>query len=355
MQAGLMRSEIDFASIQSIDQTRPAVRLRLGAKVLAQPIAAEGLIVVPLDDGSLSIVGEHHGKEAGRVRAGGSITVTPALKNGYLFVGAGPTVLSFDLARFMDRASKFDLRPAWTFECAGSEVIQPLLACEKAIYLLSRDGNESVLEAVAEEDGKPIWSQPLRFSTSRTAPVLLIKDRLVVITLGGEVSLIESRTGQLCESRPLGRAVAPQVPPFVVGNHALIADREGNLFQLNLSESGPLVTPIYSHGSRIASLAANEESIAIGHPAGLTLLNSRGHLLWSSDGTESISVTPIVAGKSIFALDDTGTGLLFDVLRATPRGREKLLSGQITVPPLMTRSRIAAVNEDGEVVTIPWR
>lgn len=354
MQAGLFASVIAFNSIQSIDQSGPIVPFRLGARVLAQPVAADGLIAVPLDDGCVSIVSELHCRRVGRVSVGAPIAVTPALKNGFLFVGAGRKAFSFDLAAFMYQPSRLHLIPVWTFECAGSEIAQPLLADARSIYLLSRDGSEAILEAVAQLDGERVWAQPLRFSTSQTAPPLLIGERLMVITLAGEVSVIEPETGQVVESFPLGRRVAPQVPPFVIGNRALVADREGNLIQLLLSESGPLVTTIYNHGSRIASLSASEEFIAIGHMAGLTLLNSRGHLLWASDGTEAISVAPIIAGKSVFALDDSGTGLLFDSLRATPAGRVKLLSGEITLPPLMTRSRIAAVNGSGEVVAIGW-
>jgi outer membrane protein assembly factor BamB len=345
---------IAFNSIQSIDQPRPIVPFRLGARVLAQPVAADGLIAVPLDDGSVSIVSELHCIQAGRVRVGAPVAVTPALRNGFLFVGAGRKASCFDLAAFMDHPSRMDLKPVWTFECAGSEIIQPVLADDGSVYLMSRDGSEAILEATGQTDGERAWAQPLRFSTSQTAPPLFVRGRLVVITLAGEVSVIEPETGQVVESFPLGRRVAPQVPPCVVGSRALVADSEGNLIQLLLTESGPLITTIYNHGSRIASLAASEEFIAIGHMSGLTLLNSRGHLLWSSDGTEAVSVAPIIAGKSVFAVDDSGTGLLFNSLRATPAGRVKLLSGEISLPPLMTRSRIAAVNGSGDVVTIAW-
>jgi outer membrane protein assembly factor BamB/predicted RNA-binding Zn-ribbon protein involved in translation (DUF1610 family) len=354
MQVGLFARSIAFNSIRSVDQSRPIAPLRLGARVLAQPVAADGLIAVPLDDGSVSVVSEIHCKQVGCLPAGSPITVTPALRSGFLFVGAGRTVLAFDLARFMDQPSRLEFKPVWTFECAGSEIAQPLLADARSIYLLSRDGSEAILEAVAQDDGERGWAQPLRFSTCQITPTLAIRDRLVVITLAGEVSLIEPETGQVVETFPLRGRVAPQVPPFVVGNRALIADTEGSLFQLLLSESGPLVTTIYHDGSRIASLSANEEFIAIGHLGGLTLLNSHGHPNWSTDGTESVSVAPIVADKSIFALDDSGTGLLFNSLRGTPICRVKLLSGEISLPPLMTRSRIAAVSGDGEVVAIAW-
>ena len=354
MQAGLAATAIAFASIQSIDQSRPVVPFRLGARILAQPVAADGVLALPLDDGSVSIVSELQCRQVGRVPVGAPVDVAPALKDGFLFVGAGRKAVCFDLAAFMDRPSRVDLKPVWTFECSGSEIVQPLLVDAGSIYLLSRDGSEAILEAVELVDGKQVWAQPLRFNTSQTAAPLAIRDRLVLITLAGEVSVIDPETGQIVESFPLDRRPAPQVPPFVTGNRALIADREGNLVQLLLIDSGPLVTTIYSHGSRIASLSANQEFIAIGDMAGLTLLNSRGHLLWASDGAEAISVAPIVAGKSVFALDDSGAGLLFNSLRATPAGRVKLLSGEISLPPVMTRSRIAAANAGGEVVTIEW-
>jgi hypothetical protein len=223
------------------------------------------------------------------------------------------------------------------------------------VYLVTKEGEQILLDAVSRTDGSRAWPEPLRLGSSQMALPALINNLLVLTTLDGEVSIISCALGDIVDRFSLRSAIDPQVSPYVVNDRVLFADRRGSVLEISFSESGIFCNQLFGQRGRIFSLAASESYIAVGHMAGLTLLNSRGHLLWSNNSLEPVSVSPIIADKTIFAIDDSGLGLLFDALRSNPIERVKMLSGEITMPPLMTRSGIAAATADGELSLIDWR
>jgi outer membrane protein assembly factor BamB len=354
MQAGLRARQLRSDSINFIGEVQSPFPIHLGAEVSVQPIAADGITIISQRGGGVTILSELNGEKIGSLSFGDNITATPALRAGNLFIAAGKRIYSFDLGHVLDEAAVSQATPEWVFECAGGVIEQPLLIDETAIYSLASSGDYHILDAISQSSGQRLWPEPLHIESSLTAPPILVEDHIVLITSAGHVKLILVETGQVERAFPLNRQVDLQVSPFVLNHRVLLADQNGYLLEIILEKSGPVFNDLYNQNARISNISANEQFIALGHMAGLTLLSSRGNLQWSSDTIESISVPAIVSGETVFALDDAGNGLLFNALKSNPVARVKMLSGEISTAPLMTRSRIVAVSEDGKVAAIDW-
>ena len=354
IEPGLRSRPLARDSIRALGEVRPPFPVRLGVGVQVTPIAADGLLVIPLSDGGVALVSEHTGERIGNLSVAVPIAVTPALQSGTLFAASGKRLYAFDLAEFLDQPSLQQLAPVWSFECSENAITQPLLVDEKAVYLLTSRNQQAVLYAVAQSNGVLLWPEPLLLETDQMAPPLLVQDQIVLISGLGQVRVTDTLKGEIMQSFSLNRPVDLQVAPFVVDNRVFFSDPGGYVFELVIDRSGPLITPLYDHRSRLSCIAASSRYVALGHMAGLTLLSSRGTFQWTSDTLESVSTTPIIAGESVFALDDAGSGLLFDVLKSNPVARMKMLSGEVGMSPLMTQSRIVVVGADGKVVAIDW-
>lgn len=355
MEAGLRASSLRLNSIKALGELHSPFPLHLDAGIEVSPIAAEGvLFITQSDGGGVVLLSEYTGSQLGHLPVLDQIAVTPALRAGTLFVAAGKRLYAFELSNFLDQPGMPPPAPAWAFECAGEAISQPLLIDEAAVYLLARSGRREILEAVSQQNGERLWLTPLRFETIEIAPPVMVRDQLVLLTHSGEANIVQAATGELQQTFSLNRRLDPQVSPFVLDERVILADPNGYVFELVLGQGGPFINLLYDHRARISSIAASPQFIALGHMAGLTLLSSRGNLLWSSDTLESVSSTPIVAGESVFALDDAGNGLLFDVLKSNPVARVKLLAGEVGASPLLTRSHLVVVGEDGKVAVIQW-
>lgn len=354
MHPGLRARHLKSDSINFIGEVQPPFPIHLGADVSVQPIAAEGITIVSQQGGAVTLFSELNGERIGSLSFTDNITATPALHAGNLFVAAGRRIHSFDLANFLSESAASQPPPEWAFECAGDVIEQPLLLDETAIYYLAASSDNDLLDAISQSSGQRLWPEPLRFESSLTTPPVLVEDYIVLITSAGHVKLIRAETGEVERAFPLNRRIDLQVSPFVLNHRVLLADPNGYLFEIVLERSGPIVNDLYNQNARISNIAANEQFIALGHLAGLTLLSSRGNLQWSSDTMESISVPAIVSGETVFALDDAGNGLLFNALKSNPVARVKLLTGEISTAPLMTQSRIVAISADGKVAAINW-
>ena len=355
MQTGLRSNDIPLGPIHSINQVQSPFPRHLSSTVLAHSIAADGIIMVPLSDGAVTLVSEFSGKVIGQIPVYEKVSVTPALNEGFLFVAVTNKVYSFDLAYFLRHTTQSLPKPAWTYQADSETISDPLLIDDKAIYVASQKGSEMFLEAISQATGERIWPKSLRLGETNIIPPVLVSGHIIVINhLGGGI-VVNSQDGAPVQTFSLKREADMHVAPFVTGNRVLVADTNGGLHEIAMTETGVIATLIYSHQARIVSLAADHEHIALGHTAGLMLLSSRGEHIWSNDSIEAISVQPILAGGSIFALDDSGVGLLFDVMRANPAARVKMLSGDVITPPLMTKSRIAVTSATGDLVAISWR
>lgn len=354
LESGLRTPRVELSSIRTLHGSEAPFPIQLHAGVQVSPIAADGLIVIPQSDGVIALLGEQTGKQMGALSVPEGIAVTPALQSGTLFVASGKTLYSFDLCSFLDQPSLQQVAPVWSFESDSARIIQPILVDDDAVFILGARSQRSVLWAVSQREGLPVWPKPVEMDTDLTTPPLLVGTNVVVITADGKVSVIEASNGNVSQTFPLNRRVDLQATPFVIDNRIVLSDYDGHVFELVLSQSGPLINPLFNHRSRVSSIAASAHYIALGHMAGVTLLSSRGLLHWTSDTIDSVSTTPIVAGDSVFVLDDAGNGLLFDVLKSNPVSRMKLQSREVGPSPLMTQSRIVTVSADGMVVAIRW-
>lgn len=325
--------------------------LQLGAHITSQMIAADGLVVVALADCSIAILSEARRREIGRVRLHGLATVAPALNRGMLFAAAGNTIVAFDLARNIGADSMPALKPAWSCTLEPGSSINSLLFDDDSIYPVVQNSHQTMIESVSMSTRARMWPAPVTID-SRSATPLLTRDSINLLTLSGELWVVQ-KTGRVVGKVSLERRLSPQIRPQVVGGSIFFIDTDHALNEVCLEARS--TSTLYSHGSRALSFSASEELIAIGHLAGLTLLNSRGQRIWSNDNLESISMAPVIAGSAIFAVDDLGWGMVFDCVRATPSARVRLLSGDINVSPVLTRTSLVAANSEGEVAIAALR
>ncbi len=349
--AGL-KAPVSRASIKSLGQT---FSRHLDAQVVCPPLASDRLVFVPQFDGQITVLSEDDGKQLGSLHAGGRIEATPALSAGSLFVAAGRTLRAFDLYEYLDQPSKEETRPFWSREAAGDAVIQPLVADERAVYFVSRRGREATLEASSSADGSPVWPEPVLLHTHATHPPVILKDSLVVVAFDGHVYIVRRETGRL-ESLSINYRISPQVYPCVIEDGLLLADPDGLVYELVVDHRGVHVNQLFDHGVPLTSVAAGGDLVALTHHSGLTLLTSNGSLRWRFDSFDSFSVTPLIAGRSIFALNDAGDGMLFDELNGNPQAKARMLAGsEIVAPPVLTEKRIVAVSGEGKAAFLDWQ
>lgn len=354
METGLWWNPVPRTSLTSLAPTGPHFPVNLGVGVQVSPIASDGLIVICQTDGVVVVVSEHTAYRLLEFSVGSQISVTPALQNGMLFVATASDLYAFDLATALDQPSLKQARPVWKFSCGAEIISQPLLVDRNCIYVLTRNSLQTVLYAISQEDGTEEWSTPNVFGLAQHGYLVMVQGELVLVSQG-VVNVIDAITGEITQTFTLNRHVDPEVAPFVVRNRVLLSDPLGCVFEIVLDPSGPLINPLHDVGSRISTISASNEYVALTHLAGVTLLSSRGAHLWTSQTIESVSTVPIIAAESLFVLDDGGNGLLFDMLKANPVQRVRLLPGEVGMSPLMTRSHIVVVGADGKVVAVEWR
>jgi putative pyrroloquinoline-quinone binding quinoprotein len=355
METGLYWSSIPRPTIKSIEAVHVPFPINLRVGVQVSPVACDGLIVICNTNGGVIVISEYTGERLLEFSVGSQIAVTPALRNGMLFVATANEFHAFDLAAYLDQPSRGHITPAWSFSCGAETISQPLLADDTAVYVLTQNSLQTVLYAVSQEDGIEIWPSPLVLHPEQAGCPLLVQDQVVLVSPPSSVTVVAAATGDVTQTFSLNRLVDQQVTPFVTGNRVFLSDPTGHIFEIVFDRSGPLINPLHDAGSRISTIAASNEYLVLSHLAGVTLLSSRGALLWTGEIMESVSTVPIISGESFFVLDDGGNGLLFEMLKTNPIQRMRLLPGEIGLSPLRTQSHIVVVGAEGKVVALKWQ
>lgn len=339
---------------------QPREIANLGANVAASALACDGVVIIPQEDGHIVFVDARDGKKLRQFSAGGGrITATPALSGGTLFVAAGPKLHAFDLLDALDQPAGQGVKPLWSIDSYGEEVIHPLLVDEQNVYLVTRRGDHVAVEAVRQSDRSPVWPEPFVYRTHETLPLAMLRDQLVLAGINGEVNFISASTGAAGDPIHVDkriRRLESQVSPCVLGDRLLVADEDGRLFELGYGPRGASSHSLFDLRARITGLAAAGDYIVLGQLDGLTMLTSHGQKRWSySDSVSGVYVPPIFTGASCFVVDEDGFGLLFHS-NASPEVREKMLVGEVDIfnPPLMTGSRLLVVSYDGRVAAADW-
>lgn len=355
METGLHWSATPRATIKSIEVVQVPFPIYLGIGVQVSPVACDGVIVICNTNGGVVVISEYTGERLLDFSVGSQIAVTPALRNGMLFVATANEFHAFDLAAFLDQPSRGHITPAWSFSCGAETITKPLLADDTAVYVLTQNSFQTVLYAVSQEDGTEIWPAPLVLHPEQAGCPLLVQDQVVLISPPSSVTVVAAATGDVTQTFLLNRQVDQQVTPFVTGKRIFLSEPTGHIFEIVFDRSGPLINPLHDAGSRISTIVASNEYLVLSHLAGVTLLSSRGALLWTGEIMESVSTVPIISGESFFVLDDGGNGLLFDMLKTNPIQRMRLLPGEIGLSPLRTQSHIVVVGAEGKVVALKWQ
>lgn len=338
---------------------QPRVISNLGSAVAAPALACDGIVIVAQEDGQVVFIDARDGKKLRQFSVGGRIVAAPALSAGTLFVAAGPKLYAFDLLDTLDQPAGQGVKPLWGIDSYGEEIIHPLVVDERNVYFVTRRGVHAVVEAVRQDDGGAAWPDPFLYRTHETLPLVALSDRLVLVSLDGEVNFIDAATGSADTPFVVDRGLKrleSQVSPYVFGERVLLADEDGRLFELSAGQRGAASHRLFDLRARITSLAAAGEHIVLGQMDGLTLLTSHGQKKWSyNDLNAGVYVAPIFSGESCFVVDEDGFGLLFHA-SASPTVREKMLGGEPEVfnPPLLTGSRLVAVSYDGRIAAADW-
>lgn len=111
-------------------------------------------------------------------------------------------------------------RLAWRTEGLGGGDSAPAIA-EGRIYLMGTNGDEEVVRALSEKDGKEIWSRPLggkyqqRMPQSQEGPggtPTVDGDRVYVIDMAGDLSCLQTKDGEIVWQRSLTKDFGGQVP-----------------------------------------------------------------------------------------------------------------------------------------------
>lgn len=326
--------------------------LQLAAAVPAAPLAVEGLLLIPQDDGTLLLLHESDGSHAGRVRVPQPVRVTPALDAGTLWLAGTNTVYALDLAEFLHQPTGTAPHFRWQWPGVG-EITQPLLLTPAGLFVCLTDGADTKVYGLGRESGQLLWdvrvTEPLI-----TAPLELADELLL---LGErEARIVNAQTGAVVHHFLLPVRVKTDVLPWATAGRVLYADTQGRLMEILLTAGTWELNPVHAHRAGITSLAASEKYIALGHLAGLTLLDSQGGLLWSNDDLDTITVPPLISGESVFVLDAAGQGLLFNTLQSTPTQRGKFLAGGwFFWPPLLLRHNLITVSEGGAIAIADWQ
>jgi hypothetical protein len=344
-----------LGAIKTIKKPRQPFPIRLGAHVLASPIAAGGLLVISLADGRIELLSEFTGARIASLFTSESITVTPAIRGGRLFVAAGQSVLCFDLARHLDQTPEKRYEPLWSSRPGCGQITQPLLVDAAAVYIVSQSGNTARLDALSPIDGKQVWNESPRFESGLATPPFLVNSHVVVISPANEMYLVQRESGLVKQSFSLGREIEFQAAPFVERNRIILVDKRHTILEVVPDdEGGPLINNLHPMRVRVTALAAAGDLIAAGHLSGLTLLDGHGRQRWSCDDMNPVTVAPVIAGETVFALDDAGNGLLFNSLKSNPVEKVRLFAGGSGPSPAITPTRIVAASCGGELVAVEW-
>ena len=236
------------------------------------------------------------GKTTGGVAGGVALLTTPAGMVGldphtgtirWRLAGArDPLVAEGGLFVRLDRGghtmlSRLDLdtgRPVWTVPTGGTT---PQIA--DGVLVLSGPYG---LAAFDTRDGAPLWSEPDRSDTRRSATartastvtVTPVSRSALAVSDGGSVRVIDARTGAPRYARPGSRWVSAPTP-LRTGQRNLVFGRHGQQLRLLDGVDG---TPVASTDRITEVLAICSEAILVRRDAQLSALNP-GNLatLWS--------------------------------------------------------------------------
>ena len=99
----------------------------------------------------------------------------------------------------------------WTAKDLGGGDSMPSVAAGR-IYGMSNRGDDEVVWAISESDGKPVWTTPLRRATAQQFPQsqegpsctpTVDSDRLYVIGLSGDISCVQAADGKVVWHRSM--------------------------------------------------------------------------------------------------------------------------------------------------------
>jgi len=324
------------------------------AKVIASPIAADGLIVVAYLDGHVVVLSQHNLSPLFRFQIKESIAVTPALKDCVLYLAAGSRLYACDLAAAISD-QKWKPNVLWHFDCEG-EIVQPVLADDRNVYVVTKNDRQYQVEAfrLAVLDAEPdqpqrVW-KPQTVGNSRTTPLMRVNRRLALVSFEGALVTLDANTGQMQSFPNPAGMPHPNVAPCVAGERIIFINADKQVCKLNPESSPPGVAFFEGSRDEIKALAANEKYIALGLSYGLVLLDDRGSRLWeNADTDQAITVAPVLTDQNIFALTSSGVVFKFNPVTGAALDKRKLFSGSVLTPPLLTQSMLAAVSAEGEV------
>ncbi len=188
-------------------------RVPLGAPPAAAPTLHAGLTLVPTRDGWLHAVRTEAGASAFKIEVG-AVTTPPSAAGGLLFIPVRQgEVHAFDLAK---------REVVWSYDLEGEQWSTPV-AWQQYVYVVSWGQR---LHCLALRSGDDVWTRPLPAPV--TAPPVVAAGVLYVVTEGGDLIVLDARSGRVLLLDRVANA-AIQAPPLPLGERLFVAALDGTL------------------------------------------------------------------------------------------------------------------------------
>ena len=270
---------------------------------------------------------------------------------------AGEAVIIGSCAGTLYSLDRTTGEPIWLYDTSADGPSaefhgEPLLLGDRVVIPSDSD-TTGHLQSFDTASGELLWKVPFDYGIATTP--LVIGDRVVVVSAGGDVAAVEPKSGKiLWRVSPAGALKpSPYIPsPAHAAHRVFVADNTNQVLALDASNGATLWRQTLS-GRPNASLVVIGEDLVAGTDDGCL------HWIDASTGAVKRSTkldgmphgTPVHADGLLLVLVKSGTGRLVavDVTSHEVRWEQETPREWTTYRPLVTGSVVIAGNEEKEL------
>lgn len=316
----------------------------------ANPIVAEGVLVIGNSDHTVYALNAADGTEVWSYDAGAPVWGTPAYHDGTVLVGSGPdddqkALTAFDL-------ESGDVR--WQRDLNANQ-LSPAIADGRAYFA------EGDLYAVDVASGSTVWTQDVG---GKTSPA--VADGVVYVGSGGarptnsgagRVFAFDAADGARVWRARIDEKVTKRCQQTVADGRVLVGGHQGTLFALD-AQNGDVAWR-YSVGDGILSSPAVADGVAYvgsGHweAAGRhvhAIDVADGSRRWRSDAGAPVFSSPAVADGVVYVGDEAGTVSALAAGDGSVVWRADV-GGAINAAPVVLDGTVFVATSDGIVTAL---
>lgn len=196
--------------------------------ITAGPSVGQGVLLVGGPNGEVTALSTTDGSELWHVNVNSGVLSAPAIGDNTAVVRTSDgRLLALDLADGQQRWALKRSVPTLTLRGTSSPVI------DQGVVYAGMDNGRAV--AVAVDNGKVLWEQPVAEPTGRSeldrlvdvdAPLLLVGDQLYAASIGGKLVSISRRDGRIRWKRD----IASRTGMAFSGNQLFVSDLQGTVW-----------------------------------------------------------------------------------------------------------------------------